>query len=96
MNNDGNDCWWPKPVEPRTVENFLGQRTSPLVGSQVDAIFYCDGVFNYYAHHSAETELRTHGNGSVLDWAHGLLQTSGRDSLQIMTDFGHAQGWELF
>ena len=21
FNNDGNDCWYPKPVEPRTAEN---------------------------------------------------------------------------
>ncbi len=96
MNNDGNDCWGAKNAGPRTPEGFLKQRTTPLVGSQVDAIFYCTGVFNVYTHHSQETESRTNADRGVDDWAHTLFQTTGRDSLQIMADFGHKQGWEVF
>jgi hypothetical protein len=97
MNNDGGDCLLPtKPVEPRTVENFLAQRTSPLVGSQVDTLFYCDGVFNRYSHHSRETELLKGGDFGAENWAHELFQIAGRDALQIIADFGHAQGWEVF
>jgi len=95
MNNDGNDCWKPGPDEPKTPENFLSKRTSPLVGSHVDAIFYCTGVFNSYTHQSDETELRTNADRGVQDWAHELIK-QGRDSLRIMTDFGHRQGWEVF
>jgi hypothetical protein len=95
MNNDGNDCWNRKPGEPATVENFLSKRTSPLVGSQVDAVFYCTGVFNIYTHKSTETELRTHADRGVEDWSHELIE-QGRDSLSIMVDFGHKQGWEVF
>ena len=95
MNNDGNDCRNPKPDEPRTAETFLSKRTSPLVGSQVDAIFYCTGVFNFYTHKSDETELRGHGDRNDVDWAWELIQ-QGRDSLQIMTDFGHEHGMEVF
>jgi hypothetical protein len=96
FNNDGNDCWYPKPVEPRTAENFLAQRTASLVGSQVDAMAYCDGVVNRYMHHSAETELLKRGNNNEDNWAHELLQIAGRDNLQIITEFSHAQGWEAF
>ena len=97
MNNDGGECVSPtKPGEPRTVETFLRQRTSPLVGSQVDTLFYCDGVFNSYSHHSKETELLRDGDFGAENWAHELFQIAGRDALQIIADFGHAQGWEVF
>ncbi|MBN1344830.1 MAG: family 10 glycosylhydrolase [Phycisphaerae bacterium] len=95
VNNDGNDCRQRKPGEPVTAENFLSKRTSPLVGSHVDAIFYCTGIVNVYTHHSKETELRTSADRGVDDWAPELIKT-GRDSLQIMVDFGHKQGWEVF
>lgn len=95
MNNDGNDCRHTGKREPATVENFLSKRTSPLVGSHVDAIFYCTGIVNVYTHHSSETELRATADRGVTDWAHELIKT-GRDSLRIMVDFGHEQGWEVF
>ncbi|MBN1489115.1 MAG: hypothetical protein JXA69_04290 [Phycisphaerae bacterium] len=57
MNNDGNDTRQWDPAEPATVETFLSKRVSPLAGTQVDAIFYCSGVFNLYTHRSDVTEL---------------------------------------
>jgi hypothetical protein len=96
VNNDGNDCRGRKPDEAKTAETFLSKRTTPLVGSQVDAIFYCTGVFNSYTHHSEETEARAHGDRYADDWAWELKQIEGRDSLEIMVDFGHQQGWEVF
>jgi len=95
MNNDGNDSWSKEPEKDKSPENFLSKRTSPLLGSQVDAIFYCTGVFNSYTHHSAETELRAMADRGVDDWAHELIKT-GRDSLTIMADFCHANGMECF
>ena len=95
MNNDGNDAWRHQPGEAKTPEHFLGKRTSPLVGSQVDAIFYCTGVFNVYTHRSDETELRAHADRGVDDWAWELIQ-QGRDSLEIISDFGHQHGIEVF
>lgn len=97
MNNDGNDCRKKPDVdEPVTAENFLRQRTSPLVGSHVDTIFYCTGIVNVYTHHSDETELRATADRAVVDWAHQLKAKTGYDSLEIMIDFGHDQGWEIF
>ncbi|MBI3987482.1 MAG: family 10 glycosylhydrolase [Lentisphaerae bacterium] len=95
MNNDGNDCRNPKPDEPKTVEHFLSKRTEPLVGSQVDSIFYCDGVFNSYTHTSDETELRGRGDVRGVDWAWELAE-QGHDALAIMADFGRRHGIEVF
>lgn len=95
MNNDGNDCRNPAPDAPRTPESFLAKRTSPLVGSQVDAVFYCTGVFNLYTHHSDETEPRGHGDRGAVDWAYEM-GNNGPDSLEVMTAFCHEQGWECF
>ncbi len=96
VNNDGNDCRNRPEGAPKNAEAFLAKRTTPLVGSQVDAIFYCTGVFNYYTHASEETECRDGGDRGVEDWAYELKEIEGRDSLEIMTDFGHEHGMEVF
>ena len=95
MNNDGDDFRDTKPDEPKTAETFLSERTSALVGSQVDAIFYCTGVFNFYTHKSDETELLKHYSRHGNNWAWKLIQ-QGRDSLEVMTDFGHKNSMEVF
>lgn len=95
MNNDGNDARGIKEGEEKTVASFLERRTSPLVGSQVEAIFYCSGVFNLYTHKSEETELRGHGDKEALDWAWELTKL-GTDSLTVITNFAHENGMEAF
>lgn len=94
-NNDGNDARGLKEGEQKTVEAFLARRTTPLAGSQVDAIFYCTGVFNLYTQASEETELRGHGDKDALDWAWELTKL-GTDSLRVMTEFGHSHNMEVF
>jgi hypothetical protein len=94
MNNDGNDART-KPDEPRTHENFLSKRTAALAGSQVDAIFYCSGVFNLYTHHSSESEPRKYSDKTQLDWAWEMGQ-GGPDSLATVVDFGHKNKMEVF
>lgn len=93
MNNDGNDAR--TKDQEHTVENFLANRTSPLEGSQVDAVFYCTGVFNLYTHASDETELRGHGDREALDWAWELTK-QGTDSLTEIITFCHANEMEAF
>lgn len=95
MNNDGNDARGLKEGEAKTPSAFLERRSNALVGSQVDAIFYCTGVFNLYTHKSTETELRGHGDREQLDWAWELTK-QGTDSLTLITGFGHEQGMEVF
>jgi len=94
MNNDGNDLNRAKPDELKTPETFLAKRTTPLLGSQVDAIFYCTGVFNFYTHRSKESELLTHKK-TAARYVHELAK-QGTDSLEIMTGFGHEHGIEVF
>jgi hypothetical protein len=97
MNNDGNDCRVRTGAEQtKNAETFLSKRTSPLVGSQVDAIFYCTGIVNVYTHHSQLTEPRHTADRAVQDWAYELKEIEGRDSLEIMVEFGHEHGMEAF
>ena len=92
MNNDGNECRNPKPDEPKTSENFLSKRTTPLLGSHVDSIFYCTGVFNLYFHKSEESEILKHSDKYDKDWAYELIE-QGRDVLQIMVEYCHDHGY---
>ena len=95
MNNDGNDVRNLVDSLPRTRDEFLRQRTSPLVGSHVDAIFYCTGgAFNMYRHHSLETELYKN-SGSDPDWG-WQLGLDGPDVLETMVAFGHRHDIEVF
>lgn len=94
MNNDGNDAWGGARGDPKTPENFLAKRTSPLLGSQVDAIFYCTGVFNVYTHRSRETELRADRDpekGFVK-----ALHDLGTDPLEVMVKYCREHGLEVF
>ena len=42
MNNDGNDS---RTAPSKDRAGFLQSRSVPLAGSQVDAIFYCTGIW---------------------------------------------------
>lgn len=95
MNNDGNDCRADREGEPHTAEAMLARRSTPLAGSQVDAIFYCTGVFDLYTNESEETELHVTAPNNERFWADELI-ARGRDPLRIMIDFGHSEGLEVF
>lgn len=93
FNNDGNDVFnTPKAATP---EGYLDERTSPLAGSQVDAIFSCTGVFNLYSHRSKETELLLQGDIGEKAYSRELIE-QGRDALELIIDFGHRQRMEVF
>ena len=82
MNNDGNDFAPPWPDDLGKASEFLNKRTTLLVGSQVDSIFYCTGVFNFYKHLSRETEL-------FRGWP-------GVDPLKIMIEYCKKKQIEIF
>jgi hypothetical protein len=94
MNNDGNDTRTAASDRPVTPENLLSKRTTGLIDSQVDSIFYCTGVFNYYFHRSEESELLDTHEG-VAEYLR-LLSESGTDPLEIMVDFCHRNDLEVF
>ena len=95
QNNDGNDAREHKKGDPWTIENFLRQRTSRLLGSQVDSIFYCSGVFNLYTHRSDETELLARGGKRTWVWSEKLIEM-GTDTLEVTADFCKAHDIEVF
>ena len=96
MNNDGNDTLGTRRGETHTPEAFLARRTAALAGSQVDAIFYCDGIFDTYTHRSEESERRRTASGDRKYWAEELIEKVGKDPLEIITDWGHAHDMEVF
>jgi hypothetical protein len=96
FNNDGNE-----PVyfcKSATAEGLLQPRTSPLIGSQVDSIFYCtwSSGFGMFTHNTKV--------GQVFNTREALFATNrtqelldrGLDPLQVMADFAHQHHLELF
>ena len=95
MNNDGNDCRAREPGTPETAESMLALRTAPLVGTQVDAIFYCTGIFNLYRHESRLTETKKDGERGETDWGWKLGEHEP-DILATIVSFAHRHSKELF
>ena len=95
MNNDGHDFNNLAPGEEVTPESMLAKRTVGLLGTHVDSIFYCTGVFNSYTHKSEESDLRTDDGKTDAVHFHELI-CQGTDSLEVMTSFCRQHGIEVF
>lgn len=93
MNNDGNDS---REAPTKDRAGFLQSRSLPLVGSQVDAIFYCTGIWGTFTHKSANAELRVGSDQGYQEWAAHLADDGGPDALGTIVDFGHQHGMEVF
>jgi hypothetical protein len=93
MNNDGNDS---RKAKEKTREAFLESRTTPLVGTQVDTIFYCDGIWGSFTHRSPTSDLRKGSDKAYKEWAVDLIKDGGPDPLASIIDFGHKNGIEVF
>ena len=102
-NNDGCDAlYFPRDAEAN-VENFLAQRTTGLVGSQVDTIAYCT-ISSGFSHFTHRTEIGTILTRSPAEFGiqpnkRNITQdliAQGSDPLQSVVEFGHAQGIEVF
>jgi hypothetical protein len=102
FNNDGDDAIRPETAGQTSAatgdlrEAYLGARTSPLLGSQVDAIFYstCRQGLSF----SHRTKV-----GHFLDRqtfprciSQDLIERYGRDTLGVQIDFSHRNGLEIF
>ena len=96
FNNDGNE-----PVyfcKSATEEALLRARTTALVGSQVDSIFYCtwSSGFGMFTHNTKA--------GQVFNTREGMFATNrvqefldkGIDPLAVMAGFAHRHQMELF
>ncbi len=102
-NNDGCDAlYFPRDTEA-TVENFLAQRTTDLVGSQVDTIAYCSisAGFGYFTHRTEVGTILKHSPAdfgiqpNMRNITQDLIDL-GTDPLQCVVEFGHEQGMEVF
>ncbi|MDA3925397.1 MAG: hypothetical protein PF904_11935 [Kiritimatiellae bacterium] len=93
MNNDGNDS---RKALKKTREAFLESRSTPLIGSQVDTILYCDGIWGMFTHASPTADLRAGSDQAYKEWAVDLIKDGGPDPLGSVIDFGHTNGIEVF
>ena len=96
FNNDGDDHLVHGAA---SVEAFLARRTTPLLKSQVDTVFYCTSrPFGMFTHNTkvgdvltTKTGFRYGRNNIVRD-----LIDLGTDPLRVMTDCCHKNGIEVF
>lgn len=97
LNDDGNEViYYPKDL-PVTAENLLARRTSPLIGSQVDTLFYCpiSAGFSYFTHDTKVGTVLEHPIFGSNNIARTLID-QGTDALRMVVDFGHAHNIEVF
>ena len=101
-NNDGDDV---KEVQNRheghwqlmersggeLIDDFLAARTTSLVGTQVDSIWYSTCTAGVLFTH--DTKLGGYFGKGV---SQELLDTYGRDNLQIQVDYAHENNLEVF
>ena len=96
FNNDGNDPI--TKIRRPSVEDMLAARTTPLAGTQVDAIFYCtfSAGFGNFSHLTKVGQVHT----SRADiFAHNQMPAflaAGIDPLRVMVDFAHQHRMECF
>ena len=96
FNNDGNEVVY--LCKTATPEEVLRCRTSPLVGSHVDSIFYCtwSSGFGLFTHNTKVGEVFTCKQGMFADNITRDLIEQGTDPLQIMVDFCRRNDLEIF
>ncbi|MBU0607975.1 MAG: hypothetical protein KKI08_08800, partial [Armatimonadetes bacterium] len=96
FNNDGDDHLLSGDT---SREAFFALRTTPLLGSQVDAISYCTSrPFGMFLHRTAVGQAMTDRNAfgpARVNIVPDLL-AQGTDPLRLMTDYGHRNGLEVF
>lgn len=109
FNNDGDDAITVSKSLPATAETLLSQRTAPLVGSQVNSIFYCSLYGPRSLHRTTVGEVEDVNWGDFYDknspegqyYAHRRtivpeMHAQGTDPLQVMVDFCRKENLEIF
>lgn len=103
MNNDGCDVLYFPEGEKATVEGFLAKRTTPLAGTQVDAIAFCptsSGFSNFTHDTQVGTVLTRSGpefglQPGTRNIAKELIDL-GTDCLEAVIEFGHQHDMDVF
>jgi hypothetical protein len=95
FNNDGDDVIYTRKTP--TAEALLALRTAPLLGSQVDSIFYSNSMcFGSALHGSRVMEPFVSTEDIFKDNGLAQLLQRGIDPIRVMVDFGHKHGIEVF
>ncbi len=96
FNNDGCDAVYYTDVA--TPEALLACRTSPLVGTQVDTIFYCTWCsgFSNFTHRTNIGHIFTRKEEKLSNNKVGEFVEQGTDPLEIMVSFCHNNRIEIF
>ncbi|MBP85565.1 MAG: hypothetical protein CMJ64_02435 [Planctomycetaceae bacterium] len=92
FNNDGDDIW---AAGADTAERFLAARHTPLVGTQVDSIYYCTTQsFNYFTHQTKVAEVFTSRGGQFANNNLAKFLEQGTDGLRMSNAFARKHGME--
>jgi hypothetical protein len=93
-NNDGDDVW-SKIAE--SVEQFLAQRHDPLLGTQVDSIWYSTTQsFHMFSHETKVAEIFKANQGPFTHNHLPQFLAQHTDGLRMSCDFAHRHGLESF
>lgn len=91
-NNDGDDIW-AKGAD--TVEKFLALRHEPLLGTQVDSIYYCTTQsFNLFTHGTKVAEVFLSREGTFANNNLPAFLDQQTDGLRVSCEFAHRYGLE--
>jgi len=94
FNNDGDDIW-AKGAD--TVEKFLALRHEPLLGTQVDSIYYCTTQsFNLFTHATKVAEVFRSREGTFADNNLPQFLDQQTDGLRMSCEFARKHGIESF
>jgi hypothetical protein len=103
FNNDGCDALYLPKGEKLSVEKFLDKRTTPLKGTQVDAIAYCSisSGFSFFTHRTKVGQVLTRqpGDFGIQPTMRNITQELidlGTDCLQAVVGFAHKNKMECF
>ncbi len=96
FNNDGDDVVY--ECRKPTVEEFLKARTTGLVGTGCDCVFYCtwSSGFGMFTHRTRVGEIFTSREGIFKHNITADLIAQDTDPLQLVIDFCHRHGIEVF
>ena len=92
FNNDGDDIW---AEGADTREKFLASRHTPLLGTNVDSIFYCTTQsFNHFTHDTRVAEIFAARTGQFANNQLATFIDQKTDGLRMSSEFALANGLE--
>ncbi|NOZ20720.1 MAG: family 10 glycosylhydrolase [Planctomycetes bacterium] len=105
FNNDGDEAVY--SLKKATRESFLAARTTPLLGSQVDSIFYCtwSSGFSFFTHNTKVGQVfdttvnPKHPANKGVGFANNKTADfikQGTDPLKMMVEFCKEHNLEVF